>query len=290
MNSEQAPDAFSGCRGLSLRAGSAALGSAPVADAVEERLRLIVGWLGAEGRLRVTDLTARLDVTAETVRRDLSRLEKRGALRRVHGGALPVPAPQPFAAAPPPTDRYSELARRTWDLLPHRGSIVLGAGLLSEALANVIAAETAPLDELTIITVSISAAITCAARHDVSVHNPGGQVDDRTYGQFGPWTLDSLRRIHADVTVSCPDGVTAAGGLSRQTAMAAEIATAELTAGRRRVVIAGRSTIGTDALVSYAGLREIDVIVTDASAEHTGVDELIRAGARVLTVPTGSSQ
>src|SRR3954447_14434777 len=56
----------------------------------EERQRHIAAAARAAGRVDVAELSAELEVTAETIRRDLSVLERHGLLRRVHGGAIPV--------------------------------------------------------------------------------------------------------------------------------------------------------------------------------------------------------
>ena len=55
-----------------------------------ERQEAIVDAAHAQGRVDVTEISERLGVTPETVRRDLTVLEQRGLVRRVHGGALPV--------------------------------------------------------------------------------------------------------------------------------------------------------------------------------------------------------
>ena len=55
-----------------------------------ERQQRILTMARAQGRVEVLALSEDLGVTTETVRRDLTALERRGALRRVHGGALPV--------------------------------------------------------------------------------------------------------------------------------------------------------------------------------------------------------
>ena len=54
----------------------------------EERRRQIASLTAIEGRVNVTELAARFDVTAETIRRDLAVLDNEGTVHRVHGGAV----------------------------------------------------------------------------------------------------------------------------------------------------------------------------------------------------------
>ena len=51
----------------------------------EERRRQIASLTAIEGRVNVTELAARFDVTAETIRRDLAVLDNEGTVHRVHG-------------------------------------------------------------------------------------------------------------------------------------------------------------------------------------------------------------
>jgi len=62
----------------------------PVSRYAPERQELILQWARARGRVEVVTLADELGVTPETVRRDLTALERLGVLRRVHGGALPI--------------------------------------------------------------------------------------------------------------------------------------------------------------------------------------------------------
>ena len=54
----------------------------------EERQQAIVDAVARDGRVTVSDLAVDFEVTVETVRRDLTALDRRGALRKVHGGAV----------------------------------------------------------------------------------------------------------------------------------------------------------------------------------------------------------
>src|SRR4029450_6796267 len=73
----------------------------------EQRQQRIVEQARQAGGVDVAELAAELTVTPETVRRDLTALERQGVLRRVHGGAIPVerlgfqPGPPPRGAGRP---------------------------------------------------------------------------------------------------------------------------------------------------------------------------------------------
>ncbi|MGB0100335.1 MAG: DeoR family transcriptional regulator, partial [Nocardioides sp.] len=56
----------------------------------EERQQAMAQLVTEHGRLSVVAIADRFDVTTETVRRDLSVLERLGLVRRVHGGAVPA--------------------------------------------------------------------------------------------------------------------------------------------------------------------------------------------------------
>ena len=56
----------------------------------EERQQAMAQLISRRGRLSVVQLAGEFEVTTETVRRDLTALEQRGSVRRVHGGAIPV--------------------------------------------------------------------------------------------------------------------------------------------------------------------------------------------------------
>ena len=57
---------------------------------LRERQDKIVSLVNAEGRVTVTALAERFDVTEDCIRKDLRQLEAAGALRKVYGGAVSV--------------------------------------------------------------------------------------------------------------------------------------------------------------------------------------------------------
>ena len=105
-----------------------------------ERQQRILEIATASGRVEVTALARDLEVTPETIRRDLTQLERLGRLRRVHGGAIPV---ERFGFEPTVQHRSERLvaekmriAKAALDLLPDDGTILLDAGTTTACLAD----------------------------------------------------------------------------------------------------------------------------------------------------------
>src|SRR5690348_18361318 len=118
----------------------------------EERQQEIVRRARAEGRVDVVALAETFGVTAETIRRDLTVLERSGVLRRVHGGAIPVERLgfEPALAARDAVLQAEKdrIAKAALAELPEEGSIVLDAGSTTARLAEML-----PVDRtLTVLT------------------------------------------------------------------------------------------------------------------------------------------
>ena len=65
-------------------------GSRVFAVLAAQRKDLILSTLRSEGRVVAKDLAAELELSEDTIRRDLRELAADGLLHRVHGGALPA--------------------------------------------------------------------------------------------------------------------------------------------------------------------------------------------------------
>ncbi len=257
----------------------AADGSAPVLTP-GQRFDSLLGWLAAEGRIDVGDAAARLGVAQETVRRDLRVLESQSKLVRVHGGAVEVEpeslsSPGPGlvpAAGSVVVSQDRGLLEALWADLPHAGTLLLGTGRLSLELAHVIV--NAPPDEdLTVVTNSLDVGLVLSRVSRLSVYNIGGTVSPRTRAQEGDWALTELHRVHTDVSVVCPAGISVERGLSQPTPASAAVSQAEVAAGSRVLALVEESALGQPSFVTFAGLDEIDQIVVGGDPSLAAVQQ-----------------
>src|SRR6266700_3576074 len=103
-----------------------------------ERRQLILERLQSDGRVVAAELSQALDVSIDTVRRDLRELAQGGLVRRVHGGALPpVAGARPYAMRREQATAAKEaIARRTQSLLSDDQVILLDAGTTTLEVAR----------------------------------------------------------------------------------------------------------------------------------------------------------
>jgi DeoR family transcriptional regulator, fructose operon transcriptional repressor len=237
----------------------------------EERLQLIVNRARAQGRVDVAALAAELEVTPETVRRDLTSLERQGLLRRVHGGAIPVERLGFEPAVGQRAERFQEekerIAKAALAELPPEGAILLDSGTTTARIAEVL-----PLDrELTVVTNSLPIALTLSVRPNVQVLVTGGRVRSRTLAGVGDWATSALSSVRVDIAFLGANGVSVAHGLTTPDQSEAAAKRAMIRAARRAVVVADHSKLGTDYFARFGELTDVDTLITDSGAD----DELV---------------
>jgi DeoR family transcriptional regulator, fructose operon transcriptional repressor len=255
-----------------------------VAVYAEERQHAIATLVTERGRLAVTAVAEEFGVTTETVRRDLSILERAGMVRRVHGGAVPAGALTLVETGlgerhGTRTEAKRAIAAAAISLLPAAdGSVLLDGGSTTAALADVL-----PTDRrLYVATNSVPIAARLSASPAVTLHVLGGRVRGITQTAVGDATVRALRDLRLDVVFLGTNGISAGHGFSTPDEAEAATKRAMVRAAQRVIVLADSSKLGREHLVRFAGVEDVDVLVTDGGADPGVVAELETTGIEVL--------
>jgi len=248
----------------------------------EERQLLIAERARVDGRVDVGLLAAEFDVTPETIRRDLTALERQGRVRRVHGGAIPFErlSFEPALAArdavlPAEKERIAKAALAE---LPAEGAILLDAGTTVGRLAGYL-----PNDrELTVVTNSLPIATLLAGRSNVTVLALGGRIRGRTLAAVDDWALRALREAYVDVAFLGTNGLSIERGLTTPNLAEATVKGAMIAAARRAVVLADHTKIGHDAFARFGQLADIEALITDDAVDLDVAEAIEAAGPRVV--------
>ena len=250
----------------------------------EERQKVILERARRDGRVDVTGLASEFDVTYETIRRDLTALERHGVLRRVHGGAIPVERlgfePALNVRDSVMTKEKERIAKAALAELPEEGAVLLDAGSTTGRMA-----EQLPTDrELIVVTNSLSIALTLTSRPNINLMLLGGRLRNRTQASVDAWALRSLAESYVDVAFMASNGVSVERGLTTPDPAEAEVKRAMIASARRAVLLADHTKVGNDHFARFANVEDLDLIVTDDRLADGLADELESAGPAVQVV------
>jgi DeoR family fructose operon transcriptional repressor len=248
----------------------------------EERRAAIVARTRTEGRVEVAALAEELDVTPETVRRDLSALEGSGVLRRVHGGAILAEhggfEPALAFRETVLTEEKARIAEAALAFLPHEGAIALDGGSTTHRFAEIL-----PYDRsLTVVTNNLAIALPLADREDLTVHIVGGRLRGRTLTTVDEVALEYLRGVHLDVVFLGTNGFTIERGMTTPDSAEAAVKRAFIASARTKVLLTDHTKFGSDHFAHVGALSEVDVVVTDAGLADDAVAQIEAAGPRVV--------
>jgi DeoR family fructose operon transcriptional repressor len=248
----------------------------------EERQTAIVGIARDEGRVDNMDLADRLGVTPETIRRDLSTLERHGVLRRVHGGAIPAERlgfePAVAERSLVYQDEKARIARAAVDEVPEEGAILLDSGTTTAQLGELLPDGR----ELTVITNSLSIGLALAGRPRVTVLSLGGRVRGRTFAAVDVWALRALEQTFVDVAFIGVNGISVERGLTTPDPAEAEVKRTMIAQARRAVVLADHSKFESDHLVRFGELSDVELVISDSDLDGSIADSVRAAGPRVV--------
>jgi DeoR family fructose operon transcriptional repressor len=250
----------------------------------EERQQAMAHLISRRGRLSVVQLAEQFEVTTETVRRDLSTLDRMGLVRRVHGGAVPAGSLTVIESGIGERDQSNTqakeaIANAAVSLLPPPDSvIVIDAGSTTARFAAAL-----PRDHrLTVITHAVPVATRLAGLPQIELHLLPGKVRPTTHAAVGAETVAALADLRADVAFIATNGLTVGHGLTTPDSDEAASKRAMIACARKTVVLADSTKLGVETAVRFATLDSLDVLVTDSDVEPSIRRALESAGIEVL--------
>lgn len=240
-----------------------------------ERQRWLVEQARDAGRLEVLDVAERLEVAAETIRRDLKVLERQGLLKRVHGGAVAIERVgfegRLNLRTTQQTDRKALIADAALGMIGNSESVYLDEGSTVQALAERLA----PARPLTVVTNALPIAALLAPRDHITVIVLGGRVRQQTMATI-EWGTQLLEQLVLDLAFLGTNGVSLEHGCTCPDVAVAALKAKAVDVSRRRVLLADGTKFGGDSSYRFARVRDLTTVVTDRSVDE-GILRKIRA-------------
>jgi DeoR family fructose operon transcriptional repressor len=234
-----------------------------------------------QGSVDVADLARRYGVTTETIRRDLSDMQRRKLLRRVHGGALPIERMnhEPMVDARDVVNAEEKLRIATVAVaeIPERGSVIIDSGSTGQRLAAVF-----PVDrDVHVVTNSLITALTLSRRGLRDLTVLGGSVRTKRLAMVDDVTVAALRNMAIDVLFISCDGLSFQHGLTTPYRDEHTLKRAMIERAHRVVALVDQSKFGNVQMLTFAAFEEIDVLVTDTRVDPEAVEFLTSHGIAV---------
>jgi DeoR family glycerol-3-phosphate regulon repressor len=246
-----------------------------------QRQAEILRLLAETGAIRTNDLAKRLDVSLETVRRDVAALVAEGAATRRHGGVM-----LPSAVREAPLDRRMQentaakraIARAAAATIRDGDSVMLDTGSTTSFVARALLNHR----RLTVVTNSPDIARLLATVNGNAVHMAGGALDSDCGAALGLSAIEFVSRFWVDHAVISAGALHADRGIMDFRLEEAEFARAVLARAARRVVVCDAGKFDRSGLVQVCGWDGIDELVTDRPPAPQAGEALARNEVRVI--------
>lgn len=255
----------------------------------QARSTAILTALQQTGSVSVEDLSAQLDVSQMTVRRDLDLLEKQGLLRRTHGGAVSI---EPFFYEPFRNDRSFQaqvekfaqekrrIGRAAAALIERGETIALTPGTTTTEVVRGL-----PLNyDITVVTNTVNVAMELSMRKDLKIFVTGGHLHGDWFSLIGPSAAQSLANLLISTVFIGADGIDAKWGASCFSPEEAHLNSIMVRHARRKVGVMDHSKFGVVTGWRICNTADLSVLVTDTDATDVMVQPFEKAQVRVLRV------
>lgn len=247
------------------------------------RMADLLEFVSERGEASIGELSEHFATSHATIRRDLGLLADQGLLVRTHGGARPSGGPAELPVALRDTRFQAakdRIAKAAAAMIPHeRHSVAFSGGTTSAAVARELAWHT----DLTVVTNSLTTATLLARYPRLKVVMTGGILRPQSLelvGVLAEGTFNAVTRIGTAILGA--DGVSAAEGVTTYDEVEARTNHAMVAKADRTIVVADGSKVGRAAFATMAQVAEIDVLVTDVSADAEELGRLRKAGVQVV--------
>lgn len=238
----------------------------------EERRKIILDRLIRQGRVTVQDLSEQLQVSEDTVRRDLKHLADHGYLQKTHGGAVMLDTPRltyQQRADVLNTDKV-RIGHAAAALIHPEQTVFIDAGSTTLAAARSLQARDIPL---TVLTNSLEVSEVFHHSDKVQLIVTGG-IWNRTLAHFyGHTCVQTIQEFRAEVALIGSAALHPSAGSTTPYQEDALVKRAIFTSSIRRMVLTDYTKLGLVSASFIAPTSDIDVLVTDQQVE--GWNDLI---------------
>ena len=225
-----------------------------------ERHAFIIKQINLHNKVLSSNLSKQLDVSEDTIRRDLAELAKAGEILKVHGGALSksyhYPAPQVSMYA---QKEKKEIARKAISLIEDGMMILTEAGTTMMEMVRLIPNNI----EATFFTVSPLMALELSEHPLLTVILLGGQIDNSAQITVGEKTVNDLGEIRVDLCFLGADGINAKVGLTEMDWNIVQVKKSMINCASKVAVLSISEKLDSEHKMRLSKIHLLDYLITE---------------------------
>lgn len=246
----------------------------------DQRKKLILDLLAAEGQVLSKSLSSRFAVSEDTIRRDLRELAAEGRLQRVHGGALPASsAAGTFVERKMlKTDAKKRLAQKGATLISNGQVVIVDGGTTTTELIACL-----PDDlNITVVTHSPGIALGLVNHPLIEIILIGGRVYKHSIVTVGAAAVEGIRNIQADLFFMGATGIHPEVGLTTGDYEEACIKRAFSARAAETIVLASPEKINTASPFAIGDVSLINTVVVEDNTDNGWITAMRAKGVTVI--------
>ncbi|MCR6109803.1 DeoR/GlpR transcriptional regulator [Bacillus sp. A301a_S52] len=226
----------------------------------EERLIAIISYLKQHKRISVEQICTLFDVSRDTARRDLVKLEEEKSIVRTRGGAL-LPSHvelKPYLSRlETVSEEKKKIGKLAASLIYEGDRVILDTSTTVQACAE-------QLDNIncTVITNSINQADVLSNKSNINIQLLGGTLEKDHRFLYGASVVNKLSEYYADKAFIGVIGISEEG-LTIAHEEDGVVMRKMMQQAKQVIVLADHTKLGNTDFFKYAHLSDVDLLITD---------------------------
>jgi DeoR family fructose operon transcriptional repressor len=238
-------------------------GIAPVALPKKERKGLILRQVNIHTRLMFNELVNLIDVSEDTIRRDVNELAEEGQVIRIKGGAMSAAYHYGHDAETYAQSNKLVIAEKTLKLLRDDIIVLIGGGTTAREFIKQIPNTL----KATFITVNVLTAVELLDKPMIKTIMIGGQISAYSQMTVSGEVFEYLAGIKADLCILGTNAIDSGNGLTDSDWETIQVKKAMIKAAEKVAVIAISEKLNSSMQMKIADIDEIDFLITELSPD-----------------------
>ena len=253
-----------------------------------ERRSQIAQMVLENGKVQVASLVEQFQVTETSIRRDLTLLEASSRLKRIHGGAIPIPGNSR-------TDSFAEkkelhikakeqIGKVAAEMINPKDILLLDSGTTTLQVIRHVPSTLRSSNRITLVTNSQPIAQEVLTWPSPNLTILGGLYLPDYQATVGPQTLAQLQELTADKVFLGTDGLTLGSGATTANVFMAEVDRIMVERSRHVILVTDSSKIGRVGFVPVKSVNSFHTLITDTNAPPDFIKSIRDMGVEVILV------